>query len=400
VLVAPLPLITWLTAQRLGLPRPLGIAAAVFPLAIPQLSHIGSVVNNDSLMLLLFWLVTPLVIALARGDLRPRVALLAGVVTGLALFTKGFALVMPLWVVAALAVALGRAGRERLRAVGVAAGVYAAATLALGGWWWLRNLVAYGNPMPTRYYEVIRPTPDVDRDYGHFLDIWARLSTRLFWGTFGWVDVSIPEAVWHTATAVCVVALLLACIRPDRLAGIPIGDRLLLLAPLLLLMGIQLALSLRAYVNRGLLAGMQGRYWFGALVGIGILIALGVGGLRRSWARWLPAGTLAAAAAMQAVGITTMLDHYWGGPQASLGDRLRAVVAWAPLPGELIGAGALAATVAVAGLGVVVVREAAGWGGPQSNRSTSRLTASASSPDTQAMSPMPVTQATSVDHHT
>lgn len=359
--VAPLPLIVWGTARLVGLPQALGIAATLFSLAIPQLAHIGSVVNNDSLLLLVFWLSTPVVIRLARGDLRPRVALLAGVLSGVALFTKGFALVLPLWVVAGLLVALRRGGRARLRPVVVAGALYGTVALALGGWWWLRNIVVFGDVMPTRYYQIdiIRATPRSSDDLGHFLHVWSYLSTRLFWGNFGWVDVSIPTLAWGLATAVSVGALVLACARADRVAGTVIGDRLLLLAPLVLLMAIQLVLCLRAYLQHGLLAGMQGRYWYGGLVGVGILIALGLGNLvqgRRGGQRWLPLGMLAAVAVMQGIGISTMLGHYWGAPDAGPVDRVRAVVAWAPLPGELIAIGAVVAVVAAAGAAIAIVR--------------------------------------------
>jgi hypothetical protein len=44
-----------------------------------------------------------------------------------------------------------------------------------------------------------------------------------------------------------------------------------------------------------------------------------------------------------------VISHYWGAPGATLADRVRAVVAWAPLPGELIALGALAGAVAIGG---------------------------------------------------
>ncbi len=355
LMVAPLPFIVWTLGRRLGLPEPVAIAATLIPLAIPQYLHMGSAANNDSLLLLLFWLTIPVVLRLAGGDTRVRVACLAGLLTGLALYTKGFAVVLPVWVMVALAMALRRRGRRHLRRVTIGGLAYAATALAVGGWWWIANLIRYGELMPTRYGQLVSPIESEVRDYGSFLGTWGSITTRRFWGDFGWFDVHIPGVAVTAATAVVLVALVVACTRRDRIAGSRRGDRWLLAAPILMLVTVQFANALRAYAELGRLPGLQGRYWFGSLAALVVIVALGLANLLRRGARWLPLGVLAAAVVMNAVAASTILGFYWGGPRSSFAARVHAVVAWAPMQGEVLIAGAVVETiVAVVTIAVLV----------------------------------------------
>jgi small subunit ribosomal protein S36 len=340
LMVAPLPLIIWRIAERLGLPQPVGIAATLFPLGVPQYLHIGSAVNNDNLMILFFWLLTPLVIRIADGAVRPRTVGLAGMVTGLGLYSKGFAIVMPAWVLAALFVTLRRGGRERLRQVIVAALTYAVVAIAAGGWWWIANLVRYGRFMPTRYGDLVQPIESDARDYGLFLKTWGSLTTRRFWGDFGWFDVHIPVGAVIAATVVVMLGLVAACIRRDHVANVPFGNRLLLAAPIVLLVAVQFRNALVGYIGLGRTPGLQGRYWFGALAALAVIVMLGLANIGRRLVRWLPLGVLAGVVVMNALAAWTMLGFYWGPPDSAITVRVRAVVAWAPIEGEVLVVGA------------------------------------------------------------
>lgn len=352
--VAPLPLIIWRVARRLRLPQTVGVAATLFPLAVPQLLHNGSAVNNDSLLLLLFWLLTLVVLRLASGDLAPRVALMAGALTGLAMLTKGFALVLPLWVLAALVVAVRRGGRA-CRGDAMRAGfIYGVTSLAVGGWWWVRNIVVYGNLQPSRFRELYPGPEDSSIQLGTWLREWV-ITTRRFWGDFGWYFVAqIPDEVIILVSVVCLVALAFACRRADPVAHARLGDRLLLATPLVGLIVLQGAISLRGHLTNGRIGGMQGRYWFGAMAALAVVVALGFAGVLRTQRRyrWLPLGMLASAAVLHLLAVHSILQFYWGHPRASLVQRVQAMVAWAPLPGPVLAL--LAAVGAVPTLMVVI----------------------------------------------
>ncbi|HLM63923.1 MAG TPA: glycosyltransferase family 39 protein [Acidimicrobiales bacterium] len=391
-LVAPLPIVTWRVARRAGLSRGLGVAASAVPLTVPQLAHVGSAVNNDDLFLLLTWLLTPVVLALAQGDLRARRALAAGALTGLALFTKGLALVLPMWVALAVAVgwwrvrraaarpgqaaarpgqaaarpdqAAARPGQAALRVLAVAGGT----ALLCGGWWWIRNIVVYGRLTPSIEYER-RPTrPGFTPDLGTFADAWAGRTTQSFWGAFGWGEATLPG--WAVVGATAVVLVALACALRPRLPGtwLGAGERLVLVAPWVLLAGLTAGTAWTFYDRTGTMPLLQGRYWFGALSALAVLIVAGVGSLAgprparsggagaREARRW-PRRALVALAGggallLHGLAVGEILPAYWGGRSASSADRLATWRAWAPAPLEAVAvAVALGAVALVAGPG-------------------------------------------------
>jgi small subunit ribosomal protein S36 len=356
LLVTPLPLIVWWITQQLGLRRDLGVAATLVPLAVPQLLHIGSAVNNDSLLLLTFWLSTGMVVRFARGDLRARTALLAGAIVGAGLLTKGFALVLPAYGLAGIALAMLRGGWSRGWPGLRAAAVFAGTAFALGGWWWVRNLVRYGELNPSVYYQEVPIRDHVDVDFWGFVGTWAGRTTLRFWGSFGWYEVKLPTTLVVVATAVVLVGLLMACIRRDRAAGVPLGDRFLLASPLVLLVVFQFAFALRNYALTGGYPGMQGRYWFGALAGVAVAVTLGLANLVRGHTRALPLVVLGGAAAMNVVAVSRLLGFYWGRSDARLSDRIDALVAWSPLP-----QGVLVVGLVVGGLLLLVTAGQLGW---------------------------------------
>jgi hypothetical protein len=366
LLVTPLPLLIWVTGRRLGLPRAVAITATLVPLAIPQFLHIGAAANNDSLMWLLFWLLTPLVLRLADGDLRPRTAALAGLVTGLALYTKGFAVVLPVWVLFAFGLAWRRLGKEATARLTVDGLIYSGVAFATGGWWWLVNILRYGEPLPSRYGDFVKPVAATGRDYDNFVRSWATLTTRRFWGDFGFFDVHLPTTVVTVATIVLLTGIVACLVRRDQMAGSPIGNRLLLAAPLLLLVAMQFGGTLRAYAHLGRYPGLQGRYWFGALAALAVAAALGWANLIRRWVRWLPLAVLAAVGLMNLCALATILPFYWGSPTDGPVDRLRALIAWSPFSGRVLVAGAVVGSVAAVGTAVqlLMVGDWGDRGGP------------------------------------
>ena len=321
LLIAPLPLLAWWACRRLGLADEIGIVASLVPFAVPQLLHIGSTLNNDNLLTFLVAVLTVLLAGVVRGDMSRRTAVAVGVVTGLALLTKAFALLLPVVIVAAYALAWWRNRGRRAPVVGLAiAGIV---TAALGGWWYLRNVIRGDGISPStendRLTDQLRP-----RGFHPDPATWVRkfgiLFTDRFWGWFGWYTVRISIAVIIGATVILLgaMALGLGASAPRLCAptarpgadGRPIGrlDLGVLLLPAMLFGAFVAARSWSLYEETSLFSFIQGRYLFGAIVGIAVVAAVG---LHRAAGRWAAAVTFAWVVVMQVEGLRRVLSGYW-----------------------------------------------------------------------------------------
>lgn len=350
LLLVPLPLLAWATATAAGASVPAAAGAAVVPLAIPQLTHIGAGVNNDALLLLVMGILTLLAVRFAAGHVDPRGVVLAGALTGVALLVKGFAFVVPVWLVVALAFGLHRRGRRWAPVMGG----YVAVAFVVGGWWWVVNLVRYGSISPSVEYanRLREAASGVERNLSGWLSAWLPHMSERFWGSFGWVEVPLPLAWTATATAVVIVTLAAAAFGRGRLPG---TVTVVLLLPTLLLAAFVFLSGLRLYRLSAVPAMVQGRYLFGGLVGLSVLVAVGLGRLLRQRAGLVPALLLLAAAAMQLRAVITLLGAFWGQPGSSIVHSLAAAAAWSPWPpAALLALGAVGvATVVATGVGAL-----------------------------------------------
>jgi 4-amino-4-deoxy-L-arabinose transferase-like glycosyltransferase len=351
LLVAPLPLLCWLTARRLTSDLRVALAAAVLPLTIPQLAHIAGSVSNDGLLILSVGVATVGVAAVLAGDLRARTALLIGGATGLALLTKGFALALPVVIVVAYALAWRRTGRGGGRgAVRAAVGSGTLAlglAAALGGWWYARNVVLYGAVQPEAFPFADLPALPAEPvvDFGYWLPYAASRYVLRFWGQVGWVEVPLPwPLVWLLA------ALLAAGVAGGlllRRSALTRGTAAVLLLPLAGIASIVLLGALGLYLRTGVPAGVQGRYLFPALPGLALVAAAGGVALLGRGGRWLAPAALAVGVVAQVWMGVLALTH-WYGPAGALGVPLavQGLAAWAPVPPPLLAAVAAALGVA------------------------------------------------------
>lgn len=340
LLVLPLPLLAYRTAQRLAAPASVAISAAVLPLAIPQLTHIGASVNNDTLLVLLLAALTLPTLVAARGDTSGRTALVAGLVGGLALLTKGFALIVPVWLVGAYLIGAARGGGAR--AVGAGALAVLTAT-GVGGWWWIRNLLTFGTVQPSGLPSPPTPAgfvPDVGAWLAFFVE---RMSVRF------WIEPDVlPQGappLHLLSTFVLVVCCVAAFVGYRHIRQHP-ADLAVLLTPLAGLAAIVVFGAWRVYARTGTPFAIHGRYLYGGVVGLGVVAAFGAASLLRQRVRWLPLGAFIVAAGVQVAAMALALTQYWAPP--GLGERTAAVLAWAPWPAPVVvGAGLAAAALAV-----------------------------------------------------
>jgi small subunit ribosomal protein S36 len=358
LVLAPLPLLAWWAARRFGSDRATAIAAALAVLAIPMLSHIGATLNNDNLLTLLGAVLVALLAGVARGDRSTRTAVALGVVTGLALLTKAFAVVFPPAILVAYLVGSrgadgpAPAWADRLRLVLRPVVVAGAATAAVAMWWYVRARVRTGSFTPSvedrRLTAELAP-PGFSPEVTAFAAEFAESLTIRFWGAFGWYTVRVPLWWAVVATGLLMAALALALVPRRGPDASTRAQRLSLLTPVVLLGVFVAARAWDLYATTSRFQFIQGRYLFAGIVGVLVLAAMGV---VRVVHRWAPVAVAGLALLLQADAARRALSGGWGGPGVGVGAQLEAMVAWGAWPGELVAVVAVAA-VAV-GLWLVV----------------------------------------------
>jgi 4-amino-4-deoxy-L-arabinose transferase-like glycosyltransferase len=279
-------LCTYATARRL-FPRPdwLAPAAAALNAFLPQFIFISASINNDVLATLLSALSLWLLVCIAQDgpsaerlehERKATARLLAlGAVLGLAALTKLNALVlMPLAAVVLIALAWTRRQRRALFRWG--AWTSAAAAL-VGGWWYVRNWLLYGDPFGLQLMFAVLE-PHAQRPTGarllHLLDG----ALKSFFGVFGWFNIVMEPWTYVIFELGLIVAVLgLArflyhrAVRQRRAEWLRVG--------LLALWSMAFVAALVGWTQARF---PQGRLLFPAMPAIATLLVLGL-------AQWIPA---------------------------------------------------------------------------------------------------------------
>jgi hypothetical protein len=369
LVVAPLPLLTWLAARRFGLGESSALAAAVLPLAIPGFTRVGATFNNDGILMLTTGGLTVVLAGVLRGDLRRRTALWAGLWLGLALLSKAFALTLPVMIVAAYLVGWWRRrasdeaepgvrGWRRLRGAIVSlpwipAVLAVGLGLALGGWWWVRNYLLYDAVQPNGWAtNPPRREPLLLPD--SFLTwFWYFFRTMIsrFWGGLGMFEPPQLSPIAIVLATVAVVGLSVLAVvgrrraeRPEPLEPPEPPERLSLAAGVVVLLlpvaFAYLEVGQRSWAEyqrytRGI--AVQGRYLYLGLVGLGVVVALGLRRALPGRERLAPLILLVGALLMQGAALLAICSYYWlprrvSFTPARIADVVSAIGRWAPFP--------------------------------------------------------------------
>ena len=274
--------------------RALALGAAAIAAFTPMFLFIAGSVNNDNLVTPLCSLALLLIIRLVRNlQFAIRDWALLGLVLGLAALSKVSAL--GLFPLAALAIALAAWRRHpplqpsphaaRARVGAFLRGCLVVFGLAglVAGWWYLRNLLLYGEPTGLRMMVAIagprHPVPTLRQLAGE----WAGF-VMSYWGFFG--GMNVPADPWFYRILNLIALLGLAGLGILALRWLRGGVRPS--APRLLGLGFLLAWLLIEFVGLVrwtlMTIASQGRLLFPAIASISILLALGLAELvPRRW---------------------------------------------------------------------------------------------------------------------
>ncbi len=194
------------------------LATAALVALTPQFIFVSSVTSNDSSAAALSTAALWAIARMWRLGITTRRAALTGLLVGLACLTKTSTILLGIFAVAAILipsqnpnpVILSRAAAalgttQNLRSRSRDAGVLAAVALAVGGWWYVRNAILYGDPLGLSVHlntPWARPAP---------IPLMAVLPDlplvyRSFWGAFGWGNVEMSPIIYYALAGVLIAS--------------------------------------------------------------------------------------------------------------------------------------------------------------------------------------------------
>ncbi len=196
------------------------LAAAALAALTPGFLFIAAAANNDMLAAAL----SSVCLALLAHGIRHgwgRLTMLSlGLVVGAALISKLNALgVVPMTAVTLVAVLGSHAGWRRVSAwlfdVLRAAVWTGGLALAVGGWWYLRNLFVYGDPLASRAHFDVMALRTTAPAIGTVLSMLVGVF-KSWWGVFGWFNIVYPDALYTLFAGLSLAALMGVALRWRR----------------------------------------------------------------------------------------------------------------------------------------------------------------------------------------
>jgi len=258
------------------------VTAAAWLAFNPQFAFMSGVVNNDSaaaaLTSLVLWIACVWVI---RGPNLRRAVIWGGFI-GLAVLTKASVLsIAPVCVVGFF---MGVRQRRAKSVIGYA-GVIAGLAVLVGGWWYVRNAVLYGDPLSIR---VHLDSPWSRADPAPFLAQlpWVINYQWTYWVAYGWGGIQPVRWLYTVVVAwnsIGLAGVVAASVRFRE----SLGRRLSLIG--LLILWFLISLFALLWWMRTMAMGL-GRLMFPAAGAISVLLVLGWRGwLPERWGRWITA---------------------------------------------------------------------------------------------------------------
>lgn len=253
----------------------------------PMLSFVGSVVNNDILLNLIATAAIWVLVRMWQHGVTGRRAVGLGVALGLGMLTKPLiaGLTLPVAWVFAREWWRRRGERRRVVLLGLLA---LAVALALCGWWQVRSFdlndgELYMNEVKKGYRVITEPFFDYrGHPWQHTGDYYASVVGGVwssYWAAFGWLDTPAAPAYYRIIDAVTLLGLLGLGVYLARFvrrrAWAEAGVTLLLTAVVLSPVVMMQVYDYTYWNEYGVGRGLQGRYFFGQMAVLFILLLSG-----------------------------------------------------------------------------------------------------------------------------
>lgn len=278
----------FMTVEVLPSERDAALTVATMVSFQPMLSFVGAVVNNDILLNLTTTAAIWVLVRMWRYGITGRRAVGLGVALGLGMLTK------PLIAGLALPVAgvfvrewwQQRGERRRVVLLGFLALVVA---LALCGWWQVRSFdlndgELYMNEVKKGYRVITEPFFNYrGQPWQHAVDYYASIVGGVwssYWAAFGWLDTPAAPTYYRAIDAVALLGLvgLAVCLlravrhRTWREMGMTLLLIVVVLSPVVMMH----IYDYTYWIEYGVGRGLQGRYFFGQMAALFILLSTGL----------------------------------------------------------------------------------------------------------------------------
>ena len=204
--------LTLLAAYCIGRPRGVGAATTIgAALAMATMmmdySQAGAAAND---VVAVFFLLTAVALLMTDAK-RPAVLALAAVAAGLAVGTK-LTVLAPVLALTVGVITIAPRGR-RINT----AGVWIGPLVLAGGFWYARNLIAVGNPLPWTSAGGILPTPAQPLQQHTGYSVAHYLTTAHFWSRFAQPALAAGLGRWWWAVLAVAILGPTLCLLPERL---------------------------------------------------------------------------------------------------------------------------------------------------------------------------------------
>jgi 4-amino-4-deoxy-L-arabinose transferase-like glycosyltransferase len=273
--------------------KALAIGAAVINAFNPQFAFISGTINNDNLMTVLFALAALLLVVIASKEVSKGHLILLGFVIGLASLTKLTGLMLlPL-----AAVVLGTVALRRRRLIPFVEwmAIVSIVALVVGGWWYARNWLLYGDPFGMKIMPILFRTRVYKPSLLELLAEFKGLRMS-FWALFGWFNIlAEPWLYWAFDGLALLGAVGLVLLVFKQLRG-----QETLSWPWLLFLLLWIAVVLAGLVRwTQMTHASQGRLMYPAISAISILLFTGL-------AQWVPRRAVTSLAGVLGVAMLTI----------------------------------------------------------------------------------------------
>lgn len=258
------------TIINIGLSPKLALISSTSVLAIPMLLMQSGYVNNDNL--LIFATSACFYFLIKKWPNKLNIfhpSIFAGIFLGIALLTKGFALLLiPFVFILSI-----RANQKQnqIKKNWLVILIPQLVGLIVGGWWWIRNLIFLGKIQPS-IYGIAEHNGVMSENYDFLIFIstfFSRLN-RTFWTRAGRIEIAIPDLILDIAGVMVLIAIAITLILNKKRSIL-----LIVLAYILLITAVLFARSNHVFYYFGVPnRGIQGRYLFSGLFFLPLTVAL------------------------------------------------------------------------------------------------------------------------------